>query len=146
MDEDGGVRLRNERVRESFAAINTDPVVFVKDFYEILFRRSPHLRALFPADLTAQATKLHGTLLYALGELDYLDRTSTILMAMGAKHADKGVEDAHYPLVADALVEALSHASGVWSAEHAAAWHEVLDAMARSMIAGAEMQHITKVG
>jgi hemoglobin-like flavoprotein len=125
-------------VRASFAK-----VVPIKDtaadlFYGRLFEIAPALRPMFPADLKEQKVKLMAMIAAAVGGLDNLDALVPPVKALGARHADYGVNAAHYGTVAEALLWTLERGLGDgFTPDVRAAWIKVYTVLAETMQAGA---------
>jgi hemoglobin-like flavoprotein len=76
-------------------------------FYQKLFAIDPSLRGLFPADLAEQQQKLMQTLGVVVKGLTKLEAVVPAVQALGKKHANYGVHDAHYEAVGAALLATL---------------------------------------
>lgn len=125
-------------VKSSFALVT--PIVddAVADFYQRLFDRAPHLRGMFPQDLSGQRKKLAAVLGVAVGSLQRIDTLLPTLRELGAKHAGYGVKIEHYPIVGGALLETLEAGLGdAWTEEVAQAWVAAYTALSGAMLDGA---------
>ncbi|MBV9881184.1 MAG: hemin receptor [Gemmatirosa sp.] len=112
-------------VRATWAVAAPDAQRIGLAFYARLFELDPSLVHLFPADLSAQTTKLMQTLAVAVASLDRLDVLAPALEALGRRHVGYGVSDAHYDTVGRALLDALAATFGGAFTEHVrAAWAE----------------------
>lgn len=126
------------RIESSFQAIAKDADRLVDRFYSILFETAPGVRAMFPDDLASQKKKLIAALAFVVGHLRKPEQLSLAVAELGARHAGYGAEDAHYPVVRDCMLEALSEVAGdLWTAELEHDWRGALDHIATLMIAGA---------
>ena len=113
----------NPVLRATLTPVATDPSGFAARFYAHLFRRSPGLRTLFPADMAQQYLKLAHTLCVVVSGLDQPEQVVPGLEALGARHRGYGVRPHHYILVGEALLAALAEANGDAFDERAhAAW------------------------
>lgn len=114
-------------VRESFARLSPHADSVVEHFYQVLFGASPGLRALFPASLDSQRTKLFAALSLLVNHAARLDSIEPELRALGRRHRDIGVKDEDYSLVQQALVVTLSKELGdALTPTTTAAWSELL--------------------
>jgi hemoglobin-like flavoprotein len=81
-------------------------------FYERLFTLDPSLRALFKPDITEQRRLLMTMLGTAVGGLDRLDAIVPAVQALGRRHNEYGVTNAHYTTVGQALLWTLEQGLG----------------------------------
>ncbi len=126
-----------ELVAATAAKLDADSRQFGQAFYERLFHLAPDVRAMFPADMTAQSTKLVDELVYLVGAAGDLERFLADARELGLRHAGYGVAAAHFGPVEEALVFALEQALGTdWTEEAAAAWHGLYWLVAESMQQG----------
>jgi nitric oxide dioxygenase len=112
-----------ELVRSSFAQVEPIADVAATIFYGRLFTLDPALRALFPADLTAQRRNLMQTLAVVVRGLDRLDVIGPAVEALGERHAGYGVTTEDFETVGCALLDMLAEGLGAaFTAETRAAW------------------------
>ncbi|MCI4664123.1 MAG: globin domain-containing protein [Neomegalonema sp.] len=110
-------------VQRSFLLIAPKVDRLVADFYQTLFKAQPHVRALFPDDLSAQQAKLVGTLSYVVSGLSNVDEIVDQIRALGVRHKSYGAEPAHYDAVGAALLMALrEHLGPSWDDETEQGW------------------------
>ncbi len=104
-------------------------------FYKRLFEIDPSTRRLFRADRMAeQRRKLVQTLALVVQGIDNLDALMSTIEELGRRHAGNGVTDAHYDLVAAALIWTLEQGLGRgWTPAAAAAWTELYGLLAGAM-------------
>lgn len=103
-------------------------------FYQNLFTADPSLKPLFKGDMEDQGRKLMQMIGAAVGKLNDLDTLVPILQGLGRRHADYGVQDAHYGTVGGALLLTLSQGLGEgFTPAVRAAWTEVYGVMAQVM-------------
>lgn len=105
-------------------------------FYAALFDLAP-VEDLFPRDQRDQRKKLLAT----LGRIVQGASRATdddMLRRLGRSHRRYGAEAAHYPVVGQALLVALSWCAPEWTPEHEAAWSNAYGLMAAPMAAAAE--------
>jgi hemoglobin-like flavoprotein len=82
------------------------------EFYETLFRASPHLRGMFPADMIEQRKKLVETLSYVVNGMRFPELTLPVVRKLGKRHVGFKVRPEHYTLVASALLDAMEREIG----------------------------------
>ena len=103
-------------------------------FYDRLFEIAPETRAMFPADITEQKTKLMAMLATAVTNLHKLDTILPAVKALGRRHKGYGVTAAHYAPVGAALLWTLEKGLGPeFTPEVKAAWTETYTALAGVM-------------
>ncbi len=92
-------------------------------FYARLFELDPALRPLFQSDLHEQGRKLMTMLVVVVRGLEQPDRLLPVVEALGRRHADYGVREAHYATVGTALLWTLRQGLGEqFTPEVEAAW------------------------
>jgi nitric oxide dioxygenase len=106
-------------------------------FYDRLFEIAPHLRPMFPADLSGQKKKLMAMLGTAVAGLTRLDTLVPALRALGRRHAGYGVKPQHYASVGSALMWTLEKGLGTaftpavkdaWATAYILIWTTMNDA------------------
>ena len=104
-------------------------------FYGRLFDLDPGLRTLFRStDLREQGRKLTSMITVAVNGLSRLESILPAVWNLGGRHAEYGVTDAHYDLVAAALLWTLEQGLGeAFSPEVRNAWTEVYGLLAATM-------------
>lgn len=125
-------------IRKSFAELARHQEVAALVFYRRLFELDPNLRPLFKGDIQEQAKKLTDMLEALIALLESPAGLDVELRAMGARHADYGVKDAHYATVGQALLDMLAGTldSG-FTPEVREAWTTLYGAVEATMKAGA---------
>ena len=125
-------------IRKTFAEVQRSQHVAALVFYQRLFALDPSLQPMFRDDIEVQAQKLTdmlGVLIMMLERPEHLDAE---LRAMGARHKEYGVKDAHYDTVGRALLDMLA---GVldkqWTPDVQSAWTALYGAVESAMKAGA---------
>lgn len=107
-------------------------------FYNRLFEIDPSLRELFKGDMKEQGRKLMDILKVAVNGLDNLDKIVPVVKALGQRHAEFGVQDAHYATVAQALLWTLEQGlKDDFTPEVKDAWTNVYTLLAETMIGAA---------
>jgi hemoglobin-like flavoprotein len=81
-------------------------------FYDRLFALDPSLRSLFKPDLTEQRKLLMAMIGTAVNGLDKLETIVPAVQALGRRHRNYGVTDAHYGTVGEALLWTLEQGLG----------------------------------
>lgn len=103
-------------------------------FYAKLFDLDPKLRVLFKNDMKEQGRKLMQVISYAVESLEHIDEFIPQVRALGARHANYGVEDRDYDSVGEALLWTLEKAlSREFTAPTKAAWTAVYNLLAETM-------------
>lgn len=127
---------------ESFEEVlRSDPDAFARAFYDTLFDVAPEVRALFPADMTAQRGKLVEEVAFLIGAAADLDRFVERARELGRRHVGYGVRPADYDAVGVALVAAVRERTGdEWTTAHYEAWTRLYRLIADVMLEGASGQ------
>jgi hemoglobin-like flavoprotein len=106
-------------------------------FYAELFKIAPHVRPMFPDDLAPLRRKFVDMLVSIVGLLDRPDMFSSLVEALGKRHARYGVKPEHFTPVGIALISALRTALGERFDEvTAAAWGTLFVEVRRVMERG----------
>ncbi|ANP45737.1 globin domain-containing protein [Candidatus Viadribacter manganicus] len=95
--------------QRSFAHVRRIGPIFAATFYRELFSVSPGLRILFGADPIEQGKHLMGALSQIVDGIDAPEVVLPFARALGARHADYGVEARHYIAFVTALTRTLRH-------------------------------------
>lgn len=107
-------------------------------FYARLFEIAPRARALFRADLDAQAAKLIATLAHVVSHLQRREDAGPMLRDLAVRHVAYGVRREDYGAVGAALIAMLAEVAGDgWSPAAQAAWTRAYDDISALMIAAA---------
>jgi hemoglobin-like flavoprotein len=101
-----------EAVKESWSKVVPIADQAAVIFYERLFTLDPSLRALFKPDMTEQRKLLMTMLGTAVGGLDRLDTIVPAVQALGRRHNEYWVTNAHYTTVGQALLWTLEQGLG----------------------------------
>ena len=125
-------------VQASFAKVAAIAATAADHFYGRLFEIAPHLREMFPDDLTEQKKKLMAMLGTVVAGLDRLDALMPAVRALGQSHAEYGVTSAHFAPVGVALLWTLKKGLGDdFTPDVREAWATAYSALSQAMIAGA---------
>ena len=121
-------------VRTSFAKLHPVLNEAAVLFYARLFELDPDIRPLFRIDIQEQGQKLMQMLGVAVDSLDRLDELIPELKALGERHVQYGVKDAHYDTVGTALLWTLEKAlKEEYTPDMDQAWTAVYTLIANSM-------------
>jgi hemoglobin-like flavoprotein len=121
-------------VKKSFEKIAPIAEQAAALFYAKLFELDPNLRRLFKGDMKEQGRKLMQVIAYAVESLERIDEFIPQVRALGARHANYGVEERDYETVGAALLWTLEKAlSREFTARTKEAWTAVYDLLARTM-------------
>lgn len=122
-------------VQTSFAQVVPIAATAADLFYGRLFEIAPHLRPMFPEDLTEQKRKLMAMLGTAVGGLNHLDTLVRTVQALGRRHAGYGVKAEHYVPVGKALLWTLEKGLGeTFTPEVKDAWATTYIVLSTTMI------------
>ena len=87
----------------------------------------------------AQEKKLVFSLAAIVENFRNLDVSRRALLSLGARHVQVGTVRAHYPMVGQALIETFAdYLNDDWTPEVATAYMEAYDAIAQTMLEGAQ--------
>jgi hemoglobin-like flavoprotein len=126
---------RIAHARATLARLRSSASLAGELFYMELFAIAPHLRAKFPADVSAQARKLVEMLSLLVDLLDRPEALRGELVALGRRHLAYGVHEDHYDAVGVALLHMLRSVLGTdFSVEAEEAWGELYGATVETMI------------
>jgi nitric oxide dioxygenase len=124
-------------IAATIVPVAAEPARFAGAFYARLFALAPGLRALFPADLSAQGLKLARTLVLIVSAHERIDTMTPMLRELGARHRGYGVKPMHYRLAGSVLLDALAEVNGdTFNDAARAAWSRLYAHVAREMQAG----------
>jgi len=103
-------------------------------FYQRLFELDPSVRPLFKEDLTEQSRALMSMLSTVVFGLNRLEELVPSVQALGRRHANYGVHEAHYATVGQALLDTLEGGLGDgFTPDVRAAWTEAYGILASVM-------------
>jgi hemoglobin-like flavoprotein len=125
-------------VRSGFAKLLADRENFTTRFYGALFRIEPRLGALFGDDLMVPAEQFVQALGLAVTALDDFDSVREDLQALGRRHVDYGVENRHYGIAGEALLDALEATLGDAFDQRARAAWAIVYAHLADVMSGAD--------
>ncbi|CAA0079744.1 Flavohemoprotein [Zhongshania aliphaticivorans] len=107
---------------------------FAKVFYARLFQLAPDLRGQFACDSKTKDRKLINTLCTTVNSLQNIDGLRVVAHNMAQRHKEQGINERHYDLFIQAMLETLEMALGNELRGNAlGAWKELL-AMLKSTL------------
>ena len=126
-------------VRKSFDALWPFRRKLAEHFYGRFFELAPDTRRLFPEDMEKQQLKLMDSIAAIVGTLDQREICQSIISHTGRKHADFGVQTAHFAAFGDALISGLREQFGpAFTPEVQQAWIVLYDAIQAEMMRAAK--------
>jgi eukaryotic-like serine/threonine-protein kinase len=129
------------RVQEHFERIRPGPRQLAARFYELLFASHPHLRSLFPYDLTALHDHFEATLTRVIQNLGRVTAVDADLRDLGVRHLAYGAQPQHYLIVRDVLVATIADISaGDWDATLESDWRLAVNMIIVPMLRGAAVE------
>src|SRR4051794_34630505 len=121
-------------VKTSFASVSPIANQAGALFYDRLFLLDPSLRPMFKGDISEQSRTLMRMIAAAVNGLDRLETIVPTVQALGVRHAEYGVVNAHYQTVAAALLWALQQGLGDrFTSEVSDAWSAAYGVLAETM-------------
>jgi PAS domain S-box-containing protein len=135
---ENSIGLNIELLERSVALIKPQFDEFVSKFYEILFSESAQIKSLFMyTKMEQQKEKLWQSLEVIIENLRKPKLIHVFAKGLGATHAKYGVLEEHYPIVANALIQALKAQMGLeWTPETEKAWVDAYKIIQSAMIDG----------
>ena len=119
----------------SFRSVQARGGEFADKFYAQLFTAYPSVRAMFPADMTAQKSKLMDTLVAVIVHLSDPEANLHRLQELGRRHKAYGAKPEHFPIVIDAMLIAMQEvASPDWNKAVQEEWRRALNLVAEVII------------
>ncbi|MDE0249834.1 MAG: globin domain-containing protein [Gammaproteobacteria bacterium] len=113
--------------------------------YEILFDRYPETKKLFKDFKSHQPNMFTGALMAHMLSLDDPDALLSFRVTIARKHVQAGVQEAHYPMLVDALMSAMRELLSDKMEEHTIrAWEEWFYFLSNLLIER-EQEHYQKV-
>lgn len=129
-------------VQQSWALLEPIPDQAAELFYTNLFARNPGMRALFTGDLDAQGVQLMRMFGLAVAGLDRPADLMPMLQALGRRHREYGVTEAHFDAYGDALLRTLAQGLGTaFTPDVAEAWRQIFAEIRAIMMGGTTPAH-----
>jgi hemoglobin-like flavoprotein len=127
-------------LQASFLKLEPQANEFASTFYRILFNKYPRIQPLFAeTDMTQQKNKLIESLKLVMVNVHNTEALTFILKNLGARHVQYGAVLNDYPLIGDALLQALEkHLGKDWNDEVKQTWTMAYGMIADTMAAGAK--------
>jgi hemoglobin-like flavoprotein len=129
----------------SFRVIQERRGDFAEGFYSRLFAAHPALRSMFPADMTAQKSKLLDTLAAVIAHLADPAANLHRIQELGRRHKGYGARAEHFPIVVSMMLASMAEvAASDWNPAVEAEWRRALELVSQVMIqAGRGPPHVT---
>jgi hemoglobin-like flavoprotein len=146
-EELAGNKLDIKLLISSFLKIEPQADEFAETFYCILFQKYPGMVPLFAkTDMEKQKSRLIESLELVMGNIHNPEAFASMLRNLGYKHVSYGAVLADYPLIGDALLQALErHLGKDWNPEVERAWTIGYQKISELMIEGARTVKKEKV-
>lgn len=123
-----------ERVQTSFQKVVPIADIAADLFYGWLFEIAPHLRPMFPTDMSDQKQKLMSMLAVVVTRLHEVEKILPTIRQLGRSHGRYGVTDEHYDIVGEALIWTLQKGLGDgFTDEERVAWIAAYTFLATTM-------------
>ncbi len=131
--------LDTSLIQSTYLTIKSQPDEFAESFYQILFDKYPNVKPLFlKTDMKKQKDKLMESLDFVLVNVHNIKAFQLILHDLGKRHVKYGAVLTDYPLVGDALLQALEkHLGEAWNPNVKQAWSLAYQSIADTMAEGA---------
>jgi hemoglobin-like flavoprotein len=125
----------------SFLKIEPQADDFATSFYQILFHKYPKVQSLFSeTDMEKQKDKLIQSLQMVMGNVNNPEAFTSILKNLGKRHVAYGAVLTDYPLIGDALLQALEkHLGKDWTDEVKQTWTLAYQTIAETMAEGTKV-------
>ncbi|TIS45951.1 globin family protein [Mesorhizobium sp.] len=125
-------------VQDSFREVVPIKAAAAALFYDRLFAIDGSLKALFHADMSKQGAKLMAALGFVVHGLSRAETILPTVQDLARRHVGYGVEEHHYPIVGQALIETLDAGLGeAFTQDVREAWQAAYGLLAGVMIAAA---------
>jgi NAD(P)H-flavin reductase len=125
-------------LEQSIAAIAPVADKAVAYFYSLLFTAHPQLRSMFPLAMDEQRGKFLYALSRCIGDMQDSRKLARYLGQLARDHRKYGVQDKHYPVLAETLAASIPAFAGTaWDDAGAAAWRAAVEHICTVMAAAA---------
>jgi hemoglobin-like flavoprotein len=128
------------QLKASYAGVAAQPGQLASRFYEELFKVSPELRPLFPADLALQQGHFEAALALVVRNLDEVHALRESLRDLGSQHVYWGARPQDYITARNALVTAIRSLSPLWDEALERHWRAAITGIVVPMLEGAAVQ------
>lgn len=130
-----------ERVQHHYDFLRQHSHRIVQRFYQVLFEMRPHLRQLFPQDLSKLYIHFDDTLGLVVDNLGRIGTVDAKLQELGVKHLHWGAAPDGYLAARDALLKVLQDESGPeWTPQLAIDWRAAINAIIVPMLRAAAIE------
>lgn len=126
-----------ELIKASHAEATATPRRLADRFYEHLFAASPHLRRLFPEDLTLLEGHFEAALALVVRNLDEMSALRESLRDLGAQHVHWGARPEDYVTAREALIAAIGGLVPSWDVALERHWRSAVTDIIVPMLEGA---------
>jgi hemoglobin-like flavoprotein len=127
-------------IQSTYLTVKSQADEFAESFYQILFDKYPNVKPLFlNTDMKKQKDKLMESLDLVLVNVHNVKAFKLILKDLGKRHVKYGAVLTDYPLIGDALLQALEkHLGEAWNPNVKHAWSLAYQSIADTMAEGAK--------
>jgi hemoglobin-like flavoprotein len=127
-------------IQSTYSIVKPQGDEFAESFYQILFDKYPNVKPLFSGtDMQKQKDKLMESLDLVLVNVHNIKAFKSILTDLGKRHVKYGAVLTDYPLIGDALLQALEkHLGEAWTPNVEHAWTLAYQSIADTMAEGAK--------
>ena len=126
-----------EQVRASYGEVAARPRQLASRFYQELFTLAPHLRPLFPGDLTSLQGHFEAAIALVIRNLDEMRALRESLRELGAQHVHWGTRPEDYAAALEALIAAVRALAPAWNDTLEQHWRTAITAIVVPMLEGA---------
>jgi hemoglobin-like flavoprotein len=126
-------------VRSSHAEVAARPRQLASRFYEGLFTAAPHLRPLFPGDLTSLQGHFEAAVALVVRNLEEMPALRESLRELGGQHVHWGARPEDYVAAREALIAAVRTLAPAWNEARERHWRMAITAISVPMLEGAAL-------
>jgi hemoglobin-like flavoprotein len=126
-----------DQVRTTYNEVAARPRQLASRFYQELFTAAPHLRPLFPGDLTSLQGHFEAALALVIRNLDEVRALRESLRELGAQHVHWGTRPEDYAAAREALIAAVRSLAPAWNDTLEQHWRTAVTAIIVPMLEGA---------
>lgn len=134
------MKLNIKLLESSLEWVKPQAVEFANMFYDNLFRDYPEVEPLFAKnDREAMQKKLIVSLVLIVENIRNMETLQSALKSLGARHAEVGTLEKHYPMVGAALLKTFKSFLGEnWTADMEQSWLAAYNEISNIMLTGTE--------
>jgi hemoglobin-like flavoprotein len=126
-----------QQIRASYDQVAARPRQLASRFYDELFSTAPHLRPLFPSDLTSLQGHFEAALALVIRNLEQMPALRESLRELGAQHVHWGTRPEDYVSAREALIAAVRALSSEWNETFEQQWRTAITSIIVPMLEGA---------